>query len=333
MGSIFPSINSFAKMVGYQHYLGNDGKKFSMVLYPKLHGTNASIKIYPDASVEYRSKNRVLSFGADNAAFMAETAPNEALICAHFWDETQEVTIYGEWIGSGIHKSEDAACNLPSRTLCVFAVQRGDRISTDMVTEARRLRECGFTPMRPAGFITLDTTYGADLTKQVDIINSAVDIIAERDWFIAEEFGVIGAGEGVVGTVFGEGIDDQLYWDLAFKAKSEAHRVKKTKSAATAQEPMPHDIMNFVDMMVTEQRIRQAVDEQELQWDMRNTPHILKWVANDVLKEGQEEMASLDIEWKKIAKMVNGRIVTKWKELVNAEETAYIAGAAAALDS
>ena len=66
---IFNSINSFQKMYSYNaEFLGVDTERH-YVIYPKLHGTNASVLIGTDGSVQARSKNRVISEDADNHGF------------------------------------------------------------------------------------------------------------------------------------------------------------------------------------------------------------------------------------------------------------------------
>ena len=59
---------------------------------------------------------------------------------------------------------------------------------------------------------------------------------------------------------------------------------------------------------------------------MSDTPKILSWVAKDIQKEGQDEMNSLGIEWKKIAKQVNQRVINIWKGLVNEESNRILSG-------
>lgn len=120
----------------------------------------------------------------------------------------------------------------------------------------------------------------------------------EKECPVGKVFGVSGIGEGIVWrciTVLPE-LNTQ---DLVFKVKGEKHSVSKVKTIAEVDEVKLNSIKEFVDAVVTENRLQQGLDylkEQNLEVIPQNMGPFLKWLANDCLKEesGMMEASKLD---------------------------------------
>src|SRR5690606_6479826 len=76
----------------------------------KVHGTNAGLVLNADGSIDYQSRERLLSIGSDNAGFC--TYMSGLPIHHYFMNISQQletpcqeyIAIYGEWCGGSIQK-------------------------------------------------------------------------------------------------------------------------------------------------------------------------------------------------------------------------------------
>jgi len=315
--SEFGSIVSFAKMYMYNSSFLNEKGEKAYSIKPKLHGTFGKIVI-KDNDIKFYSKNRLLSKTSDNAGFWNAHESIQQNIINNFAQDGKTVAIYGEWCGKGIHESTDAICQLIEKAYCVFAISVDDTMFSNISNWGYEILKSGWLPISPAKEVNINFNENTDQSSLVKELNDMVVETGIRDKWAKVNFGVDGTGEGFVG-VLSEPSTIEDYFKYAFKAKTEAHRVKKTKDALTMNEPMPLDYIQFIDQFCTAARVRQAVSETQSLYDMSDTPKILSWVAKDIQKEGQDEMNSLGMEWKKIAKAVNQSVISMWKGMVNEE--------------
>jgi len=107
-------------------------------------------------------------------------------------------------------------------------------------------------------------------------------------------------GEGVVMTGF--------YKDrkLIFKSKGAKHSVSKVKTLAAVDPERMKSITEFVDYSVTQNRVHQGMKEVNA-ISKRNTPDLLKWVANDIMKEESDTLEASALEWKDVAREASNR--------------------------
>jgi hypothetical protein len=230
------------------------------------------------------------------------------------------MTFWGEWCGKGIHSGAvDAVCQMEDKQFFVFAIEIDGRMHTDLspfvfllatlgMNKVKVLakKECIFDPM-------------ANIKPVVDKINSEVEAQEEVDQFMLQEFNLEGPGEGLVGVPYPV-CDVDTYFQYAFKAKTEAHRVRKGKNAAQAREPLPQDVLEFCATYVTEPRLKQAVSETDSVLDMSCTKAIIDWMMADIVKEGSDDILEMGCEWKKMSGFVSKKVVQGWKELVNEKQ-------------
>jgi hypothetical protein len=299
----------------------------------KLHGTNAGIRVEPDGKVTAQKRSSDISVHSDNAGFANWVASHETrFINLARSDET--VYIYGEWAGPGI-QSGVAVSELDAKYFFVFSID----IHDDLGNFKYRLY-CPNAIEEVLGegmhenvivipwYDTIEVNFleKAKTEQALLKLNMMVEKIGECDPLIADLFELEGAGEGVVaypllgyeaGRLYGA--DEEYFSWFNFKAKSEAHRVNKTKTAVAFDPEKYASIQIFADHYCTEQRFlqgfREAVSESR---DMRLTPDFIKWVVQDIYKESKTEReASPELDWKLVSKACSSRAVMWYKGKVS----------------
>lgn len=315
MDNKMPSIGNFASM--YRHKADYIDKEVEYTIKPKLHGTNGSIQI-KDGILQCRSKNRILTPESDHMDFtktMLAIQDQWRAYATASWGG-RPITVYGEWAGPGVQQS-DAVSLIDRKTFFVFAVYDHvegvftdqlhvmDHIDSDRVYEIPIIRKhtLNFNCTKPVQWF-------------VDIINEEVEAMEEQDHFIKAAFDVDGVGEGVVGSP--AWAPSHTYWaEHTFKAKTEAHRVKKTKAPASVKEPLPQEAFAFAETYVTEARMKQAMGELQIHHPlMSHTGDIIKWMNTDIIKESLDDVSDMGIDYGKMQKVINTRIVAMWKTFV-----------------
>jgi len=304
----FPSIDSFA------HVYRRQAKSFdpARVVYGakiKLHGTNAGIRVSTSGEVVAQSRNRDLSVDSDNFDFAAWLEGVKPLFAA--CTQIEDAVFFGEWAGPGVQPT-DAVSKTDRRRFYVFAIQIGEMMHYD--PEFIRL----LTPAHPDIEILplefeISVDFGGGTGEIIDRVNDAVDAISTEDPYIARMFGVSDAGEGLVlAPIAPTGI---LNWpEVTFKAKSEAHRVKKAGKAVSEKLGIPTGAREFVEAFVTDARCQQGLTEAcGGVADPQRIPDFLKWMGGDVKKESEAELIEMGLEWKAVAKFVNGASVRWFK--------------------
>lgn len=313
----FTSIESFAHVFRGQDFY--DEK--AVVQYGakiKLHGTNAAVRIEPDMSVHAQSRSRDITPDKDNAGFATWVMSNEAA-----WFATrrnldfppESITFFGEWAGKGIQKN-DAVTKLNQKYFFVFAVQVGEKMITTPADIEELIPDLDDVLVLPWDMLfdqPIDFNDPEQCQSFADLLNDHVTRIGERDPFIYNIFGVDGPGEGwVISPVCNPGDDPlegslDVYWYnvLAFKVKTEAHRVQKTKKAASKDIEVPAGVFDFVEMFVTPARCEQGVtDACGGDATPENTGAFLKWIGQDIKKESVQELSDAGLEWKDVTRHV-----------------------------
>lgn len=316
----FKSINNFASMYRYKAVPYDKEKDY--VFKPKLHGTNASIRMDKKDLFECRSKNRVLSVNDDHMDFtktmnMIRDQWTEYLKQYNF----KEVLIMGEWAGPGVQKS-DAVSLIGNRTFFPFAVMVDDSTvySTSLGINAFFTQELRVVELPVIYRNTLNFNEVEPVQDFVDDINAIVEQYEEVDPFIYSNYGIKGCGEGIVGTL-AESESPTQFFEYAFKAKTEAHRVKKTKSPAAVREPIPQEALQFASTYVTKARMEQCISELGIKNPlMQDTQEVLRWMNADILKESTDDVKDMGVDYSKLVKPTNTRIVTMWKAFVNGDQ-------------
>lgn len=315
MEHAFRSINNFASM--YRHRADMLKPDIRYVLKPKIHGSNASILITPDG-IECRSKNRILSEDDDHMNF----CKSMGMIEQDWMEYTMGADwclVMGEWAGKGVQR-EDAVSLLEDKKYFVFAVMFPSGVYSTALGVDDFFRDNDMVhEVPPVQYLDIPFDPSKDLNTTINTINAEVAKFEVEDPYIKALFDISGTGEGIVGTP-ANCRDFDEYFNYAFKAKTEAHRVKKTSLPASVREPLPQEAFEFANMYVTEARLKQCIHELRIEIpEMRFTPQVIQWMSADILKESMDDVEQMELEIKSLMKVVNTKIVQIWKGYVHGQ--------------
>lgn len=313
----FTSIESFAHVYRGQEFWDNR----AVVRYGakiKLHGTNAAVRVTSGgaipATVTAQSRARDITTETDNCGFARWVADNEEAWLSTSAEGAPDITFYGEWAGKGIQKG-DAVTKLDQKYFFIFAIQIEDKMITTPIDIEDFIPDLDDVIVLPWDMIFEQEVNFNDADQCqsfADLLNEQVKRVGEQDPFIRGIFGVDGPGEGwVISPICNPGSDPldgdlDVYWYnvLAFKVKTDAHMVQKTKKKVSKDIEVPAGVVELVDMFVTPARCEQGLTEIGGDAVMSNTGNFLKWLGQDVKKESEIELADAGLEWKDVTKHV-----------------------------
>lgn len=298
----YPSINQFRHVVHdiseRTRFIGKD-KDGNAIFDPnkplptvafiqtvKVHGTNGGVSLTKDGTLEVQSRNRLLSYDDDNNGFykwvMARQAWFKQMLLPFFKDDIEQVTVFGEFAGESIQKGV-AVSQLP-KAFYVFEVMitLGDESYYGSVNDVLHFNEPSLHIYPIYQFTTkrLDIDFNRPDDVIDELTKAALDV--ERCCPVGAYFGVSGTGEGVVLTGMYRG---NMY---RFKVKGEKHAVSKVKILSDADKVQFQHIHDFVEQVVTDNRLRQGIEYLNEMGQIPNNKAIgtfLKWVVDDVKKE------------------------------------------------
>jgi hypothetical protein len=320
----WPSIESFHRVVKDNQFALDDTEfglvgKDRVVYKPKvkLHGTNAAIQIGPNGEVSAQSRSQMISVGNDNAGFAGWVEEN-----ADTWAKNAHPmatqTIYGEWCGQGIQKGT-ALNSIGHKIFAIFAIQAGSSDDDDSMVAVDPIEIAHALLHRPEhthilpwySWASYAVDFKGDLEHPVELFNAQVADVEECDPWVKKEFGVEGIGEGLVYFPIslcndrGTAISRNDLAKYMFKAKGEKHKVVKNKKAVEVDPEVANSVQAFVDQVVTEGRLDQAVTEgANGEYDNRQIGPFIAWISKDIKKDvdsGEVELPA-GVEWKLVAK-------------------------------
>lgn len=305
--------------------------KINYGLKVKLHGTNACVRVETDGKVVAQKRSSDVTPLKDNAGFATWVASREDYFMK--LASCDLVTyIYGEWCGPGIQ--DNVACSqTKNKVFYVFAIDyyKDDefhmRVYDPTIIEDALLEWCPDDIVVIPWHSEVEVSFikKVETQKALSAINGMVEKIGERDPLIYDLFEIEGCGEGVVafpkmGDIGGlyKAEERDFFSYFNFKAKSEAHRVNKQKTAVAFDPQKFASVQLFADSYCTEARFEQAFNEAvSRKRDLRLIPDFISWVVKDIFKESATEReASPDLDWKAISKACSSRAVTWYKAKV-----------------
>lgn len=308
----FPSIEQFRAVVKYVRgncdYHGRPYPKISFRGSTKLHGTNAGIRLEPDGTLVAQSRERDLSIESDNAGFAAFVVRNEAHIRMWFRREaclngSPVTVIFGEWCGGNIQKGV-ALSQLP-KMFVPFASGDSEGI---LLHEAQCSLEDGAEDWNRTS--VSDWYIDVDFSNPEAATQSLTDMTlnVEGHCPFAASRGVVGIGEGIVWSPYGQLPDTLEYQRLLFKTKGEKHgnpaTSQKVKIAVSAEKVA--DMAALVEKLLPQWRLNQGLEQfTRLDVTREDTGTYLKWVATDVFKEESDTIALSGFEAKVVMAEVN----------------------------
>ena len=283
----------------------------------KLHGQQNSISISPEGVVQAQSRGGILTQDPSGFGPWVQAHRDAWAGVAG----TDIVTVFGEWAGGGIQRSQDAVCQLDQPHFFVFALGLGTmphprnpertvpvRVITAPQTIEAMLPEIERLHVLPwASTYTFDYTDPAWVSDTLDRLNADVDALDLCDPYIQQTFGIAAPGEGYVLSAISldEGLDGASYGRLSFKAKTERHRVRKQSKPAAPKEPAPEGADAFVETYVTPARCTQALHEACAgQFDKRHTGAFVAWMVADVAKESGRDVEAMNTRFETLRPLV-----------------------------
>lgn len=291
----------------------------------KLHGTNAGIRMTgvgqkPTAL----ARGRALSVNSDNYGFamFLESVPQEVfdeLYTKITNEETRgrTLTVFAEWCGSGVQGG--VALSQVKKHLVIFAAAFDNDEFDPSVPEDHQAN-LKYVPINnihfndrniynigqiPRYFVDIDFSKGNqdDLVEELTKLVDAVE--AECPW-AKQMFDVSGVGEGLVF----EAVDDPANSFWTFKIKGEKHAVRQGRDrnrVVAIDVEKVENVSQCVDIILTENRMQQMVDDNKFDFDPRNIGPFLKAVCVDCVKEEIDVIVENGLEWDDVQKVVQTR--------------------------
>lgn len=316
----FTSIEAF-KNVWKNHTRGYTSPMVEYQAKIKLHGTNAGIR-FENGEIFGQKRSGDVSVGNDNAGFAVWLEPLKEhwkFAANVFWPGAEKVIWYGEWAGKGV-QNKDAVTKLDRKYFFIFAIEVDGIVFNDPQYIECHIPEISNVMVIP-NFYTdnFKIDFGnADNTKIVlDVLDEDVVAIGNEDPFIKEIFEISGPGEGLVCAPVAEGMPRNEWASLIFKAKTEEHRVQKQGKSVSIKAEIPQNIVDFVDMFVTDQRCEQGKAELGIDVVPENTKQFVNWVIQDVRKESTLELEEMGVEFGKAAKFIGRKAAMWWNKEAN----------------
>lgn len=312
----FPSIEGLHNVVRtYGVYPSIFPERQSYRGKPKLHGTNAGVRITQDGIVA-QSRSNDLDAQNDNAGFAKWVESRH-----EFFDRIRKVddlVIFGEWAGPGIMKG--TACNqVSAKFFAIFMVvyPNQDLEWAEIITAPEDIAAIvGELPSdvhilpwigQPLEIVWTDRE---SLQAAADAANREVEAVEACDPWMKTTFGVEGIGEGLV--YYPQGVTTvKRFGDFAFKAKGEKHKVTKTKESVQVDPEIASSIDEFVELFVTPARLEQGLDSVGGQADPKLTGKFLAWIGQDIEKESEDELLASGLDWKQVVKPISNA-ARKW---------------------
>jgi ferritin len=357
----FPSINQYrhvcnsirhktqATMIreneGANHKFEYDSKnldldKFNPTLnykgYIKIDGTNCAIINTPDNSLLYQSRSRPISIKDDHYGFSyfcdIEVKYDDWIqffgsVSVNIPEgyENGDIIAYGEWCGPKIQKGIGLS-KLPEKAFIIFgikvALSEEDYVWLDLeaLKAIKPHARVHMITEFPSTEITIDfTTPQAVVGKLIEETNKV-----EADCPVAKQLGVEGSGEGLVWHCTNTDFQHHKYW---FKVVGERHSRNRVKNIVQVDPEQVKNENEFVHLVITENRLMQGVhvlEEMGIPLEKKSTPHFLKWMYADVIKEEQDIIDVSEVDPKRIGKLINARSKEWWLKYLDYGESNVI---------
>jgi len=328
----FPSIEQYRNVVrsviDKTQYIGKDendnavfdrNKSLPELTFkgtPKLHGTNSSVVIFPDGTIQVQSRNRILKLNNDNAGFAKFVYD----IGEDFWIENfihlnNTVTVYGEWCGEGIQKGV-AISQLP-KMFVIFCI-RNDYDDKIFWVDTRFWNDyLSIYKWNDKSIYSIDQfeSYELDIDFRNPKIhqNELVYITeqVEKECPVGKYFGISSIGKGVVWKCITPQYNDSRFW---FKVKGSKHSTSKVKCLAGVDIEKLKTIEEFGDRVVTVNRLMQGIEylkETGVEPSKKTTGQFLSWFFGDVIKEESDILEESGLSKEDVGKII-GTKAREW---------------------
>lgn len=319
----FPSIEGYRQLISnIDYYTKNQPllhKKLNFEGTVKLHGTHADI-VYNKSNNEiyFQSRNRILTKDSDNCNFMnymSSLIENLKEIFEKFVDKYPNCNYFilsGEWCGKGIQSNVALSCL--EKMFIIYNSAIYENFEKKVCYDTKIIKDIILPELKiyniyqfPIFNIEIDFSIPGEYQDKLSELTNKV----EDECPVGKYFGVSGTGEGIVWKCTDNNFESSKFW---MKIKGHLHSVVKNKSLASTSIEDYNTINEFVNNVVTEQRLLQGLSylrEQNLIFDKKNIRHFIKWVTLDVLKEESDTILKNNLNKKTIEKNI-GNVSSKW---------------------
>lgn len=301
----FPKISHYRQFIKNMKYLFPDKETFELVGYPKLHGSNASVRL-KNGEIVCFSRRMGLSAKNTNSGFFNFVDERKDWFKNNLKEDS---IVYGEWCGKGIQKG--VAINELEKCFVVFALwEDGDWVDPKTFADNSDLQIYNIRKCCEPHILSININ---EAHLVVDEVNSKVEEY-ENCCPFGKYRGVSGIGEGLVYVY-------KNNFEFAFKAKGDKHsesKIKKMPSAVDIEKVK--NVQEFVDRHAHEERLQQA-------WDIISEEHgeiismklmgdFIRWMNNDIWDEESDEAEENNIERKDFGKYLSPVCVQWFKQKV-----------------
>lgn len=322
----FPSIHQFRDIVYeiklHSTYTGKDekGEPIYDDLLPKpvikfkgstkIHGTNSSIVLLKDGSIQYQSRESILTIHEDNSGFcnymskyeeelkrflklaLMSTIPEWKII------DYEYVAIYGEWCGKGIN--EGTAIQQLEKMFVIF----GCKVDDVWIDFPYELKEKRIFNIQQFASYSIDIDFN-DPKASLDELNELA-LKIEEECPVAKAFGVSGIGEGVVfvGSITKPTFlsETPITTYYRFKVKGKKHSLKVPKIGVDLLTiEMYNTCEDFVKTNLGDVRLSQGIsiiESRGKRLHISDIAEFLKWCVNDIKKECDLEIKANNFDEK-----------------------------------
>lgn len=279
----------------------------------KLHGANCSVVLTRKGIFYPQSKETLLDEKVNCDKFYQFAMEREeffrTLLASYLVDtanDVEAVVLYGEWCGPKIQKGV-AISQIEEPIFAVFDVR--------LIDSTYEKGGTGFINTKLHKFHRPENrVYSIHSMKtfeiKMDIANpelSQAQLVeytsqVEKECPFAKELGIVGRGEGIVWSIFYNGIK----WRM--KVKGQKHSSTKVKVLANPDFEKIESIAKFIEYAFTTNRLEQGISvlkQRGIEITKENTEHFVRWVFSDVIKEEKDTMDKNGITTKDIAKKGN----------------------------
>lgn len=299
---------------------------------PKLHGTCSSLsKKDQDAPIQYQSKEMVVTVERDNSGYaksmdqvpmqIKEMLFNIVMDCAksNGVEIKWPITIFGEFCHSKISKK--VAIQKCDPMFVIFSIRMGDDVDLGGkplgwvdVELFKSVKSDVFRIFNIATFPSYEIKIDFGNPKQALNLLNEYTLQVDKECPVGKQFGVVGAGEGLVWIPKDKFKDHPRYW---FKTKGKTHKQNKTRTdtelSSEEQEEL-NTVKDIVEEFLVEQRLERGIaylNESNNPLSKSSTGVFVAFVSGDICKDANKDMIKADVTAKQIKKH-SSKIISKW---------------------
>lgn len=274
----------------------------------KAHGTNGSVILRPDNTLQYQSRNNILVDGMDNCGFKQFMMERDLIklfdiIKQSITDENVSIGIYGEFCGKGVQKH--VAISQVDKFFIIFGIciikndeKNSEKNEWCAMKDFDTVKNHSERIYNVYDFPTYNITI--DFNNSIDALNEMTNLtnIVANECPIGKFFNITGMGEGIVWSKASEYVHD-----IMFKTKSE--KFMPTVHTPKDKSNTNNDTLNtFIESTVSEVRLNQGIEfiNETQSPSIELIGKFIKWVVEDILREEKDLIDELKLKTSEIKK-------------------------------